>query len=383
MILHGATWKNPRGYEPLAAAARVWHTRYPQITIEWHQFPWYEFEKCVLGGGDMEFDLVMFDHPWTGSLAGSRVLPWEPLLPPEYLAGLQTRVVSPSLESYELNGSHWALPLDAACHAGLFRADLLSDGQLPVYWDEVSAFAREHHRPDERYGLVLSVEGVLGHCLFLSMMAGIGHPAYLDAEDLTCDRPAAEYVLNLIKELLAFVPPGSENWGPWDIYQWLVTTDGAVYSPSIFAYANYFGPGKRASQLRLCPVPSFRGCGPGRPILGGVGLGITTGCKFVKEAVEYSMFLMDDDTQRDLFPAHHGQPAAKSAWMDAETNARTHGFYSSLSESMNAAYIRPTYRGFHELELAGGQILQRFWDGTQTLQDTLNQLCRPSIRTLV
>ena len=103
ITLRGATWKNPRGYDPLAAAAQAWHKSHPHIKIEWHQFPWYEFENRVLGQGGTDFDLLMFDHPWTGPIAGSRVLAWDPLLPQGYLADLQARVVSPSTESYRID----------------------------------------------------------------------------------------------------------------------------------------------------------------------------------------------------------------------------------------------------------------------------------------
>ncbi len=59
----------------------------------------------------------------------------------------------------------------------------------------------------------------------------------------------------------------------------------------------------------------------------------------------------------------------------------TNGFYNALSGCMNAAYNRPRYPCFHELEWTGGQILQQFWNGDRNLHDTLSLLRPPSMRT--
>lgn len=377
ITLRGATWQNPRGYEPLVAAARAWVARTSGIHIDWQQFPWYEFEDQVFGRGENKFDLVMFDHPWTGALADSHLLKWNSLVPPSYLESLRGRVVAPSAESYQLNGDTWGLPLDGSCHAGLFRQDLVEYSELPRLWEDVGPWAQAHHHPPHHFGLVLSLEGVLGHCLFLSMLASLGYPAYLNPENPTCNRAAAEYVLTTIRDLLPFTPPGSTKWGPWDIYERFCGTDMVAYSPSIFAYANYFQPSGRGRELRLFQVPGFTGCCTGNAILGGVGLGITTTCKYVMEASAYGSFLMEDATQLEIFPSNHGQPAAKSAWNDERLNAETNGFYKALGECMKTAYVRPTYSGFHKLELAGGRVLQGWWDGNSKLGDTLDAICSP------
>lgn len=379
ILLRGITWQNPRGYDPLVESARRYAAMHPPVQVEWEQQPWYRFEETILDSlrrGDGRYDLIMFDHPWVGHLARQRwVLPWETLAPAGYLEELRARVVAPSLESYEYDGQTWALPLDAASHAGLYRADLVDAAALPTTWEQIEAFARAHHDPPHRYGLVLSVEGVLGSCLFLSMMAGMGAEPYLDENDPSCDRAAAEYVLTTIKRLLTYAPPGSTRWGPWDIYDHLCAQDDAGYSPSIFAYVNYFnGVSARGDQLRLCAAPAFAKKGVARPILGGVGLGIAHTCRHGAEAAAYGMYLMSDEVQRDLFPHFRGQPAARAAWEDAALNARVHNFYADLGQNMTNAYIRPRYPAFHTLELENGQAMQDYWDDRADLSTTLAKL---------
>ena len=379
ITLRGITWQNPRGYDPLVEASARYRAIAPSVTVEWEQQPWYRFEETILESlrrGDGRYDLIMFDHPWVGHLARQRwLLPWETLVSAGYLAALRSRVVAPSLESYEWDGQTWALPLDAACHAGLYRSDLVTETELPGTWEALEAFARVQHDPPHRYGLVLSVEGVLGNCLFLSLMAGLGYPPYPDEADPACDRAAAEYVLTLVRRLLAFTPPGSAHWGPWDIYDHLCQFDDAAWSPSIFAYVNYFsGVSERGDQLRLCRVPSFSATGAGRPILGGVGLGIAHTCPHPAEAASYGVYLMSDAVQRDVFPPFRGQPAARAAWQDEGVNSRAHHFYAGLLPNMASAYTRPRYPAFHALELANGRVLQDYWDGRADLDATLAQL---------
>jgi multiple sugar transport system substrate-binding protein len=83
---------------------------------------------------------------------------------------------------------------------------------------------------------------------------------------------------------------------------------------------------------------------------------------------------MSDSVQRDLFPAHSGQPGAAAAWRDEAINQRFHGFYADLLPNMQQAYTRPRYPAFHALELANGRILQEFWDDSADLNTTLDRL---------
>lgn len=377
--LRGITWKNPRGYDPLVAASALWRQRHPSVEVLWEQLPWYQFEERVLaslasGESEGAFDLIMFDHPWTGKLASERwLVPWDELAGRDYIVNLKGRVASPSTESYEWAGHLWALPLDAACHAGLIRTDLVQLVSIPATWEAMQDWAAERFDPPTRYPLVLSVEGVLGSCLFLSMMAGMGHAPYLEEENPTCDKDAAGHVLRLVKSLLRYTPPGSSKWGPWDIYEHLCNQDNVGYSPSIFAYANYF-KGKRGGNLRLRRVPGFSGGKQGCPILGGVGLGIARTCKNLALASEYGKLLMSDEVQRDVFPFHSGQPAARAAWANPLVDGSVNGFYSQLADNMRTAYVRPRYKSFHRLELNIGAALQRYWDDVADFDATLSAI---------
>ncbi len=248
---------------------------------------------------------------------------------------------------------------------------------MPDTWEMLPAWAVAHQRERGSAGLVLSLEGVLGNCLFLTMMAGLGYPALHDEDHPQFDAAAAEYCLSLVQKLLPYVPPGSTHWGPWDIYDYMCADDECAYSPSIFAYVNYFrGVSARGDCLRLATVPQWQRSGQRAAILGGVGLGIAHTCPHLQAAACYGAYLMSDASQFEHFAMHEGQPAANAVWQDAEINERFHHFYRDLQPNMGVAYVRPRYPAFHAIELANGRALQRFWDGHQTLQETLIQLSK-------
>ncbi len=376
-VIKGLTWKNPRGELPLLASACEWQTRRPDVRIEWEALSWYAFENALLAALENpgpDYDLVMFDHPWTGSLACSGgMLPWDSLMTQEELVGIRGRIVPPSFDSYVWDGKVWGLALDGACHAGLIRKDLAEIDSVPSHWEDIAAWAESVRCESLPYPLVLSVEGVLGSCLFLSMMASGGHAVTVVDSALCLDSTATLQVLRLLRSLLAYVPPGSTHWGPWDIYEYFCRSDESAYSPSIFAYVNYFHAEGRGAQLRLLETPGLNGR-RGTPILGGVGLGIMKKCSLLEEAVEYARYLISDAAQTRLFPENSGQPTAKAAWECAVLDRQYHGFYSSLSREMEHAYMRPRVPGFHFIELEIGRSLQPYWDGEATEESILAQL---------
>ncbi len=379
MRLRGLTWQNPRGYDPLVATAGAWAEREPDVEVAWEALPWIDFEHRLIDsfeGRAEPYDLVMLDHPWVGTLSSRGWLrAWDELAEPDYLAELRGRVVAPSYESYVWGGRLWALPVDAACHAGLIRRDLVDAADLPREWRDIAAWAADYRSPTVRYPLVLSVSSVLGHCLFLALMQARGTPPYTEAERPRCDRDAAADVLEAIVDLLRFVPPESARWGPWDIYEHLTAHDDVAWSPQIFAYVNYFDAAS-PRRLKLVDCPSWSGH-EATPILGGVGLAVSARSQHPDAAAAYARFTMSEPAQRDLFPHHRGQPAARSVWTDPHLNRPADGFYTDLLPQMRRSFVRPRYPGFHDLELRNADVLQRLWDGDATIPQTVAALHDP------
>ncbi len=378
VTLTGITWKNPRGYDPLVEASRSYENKTPDINIKWEQYPWYEFEHRILDDFKNKtgiYDIIMFDHPWTGTLCKNGwLLPWDDYLPNTYFRLLRRRVVPPSVESYNYKGKQWALPLDAASHCALYQKAKGLETTLPVHWEDIKDWATEAQKMGYKTPLVLSLQGVLGSCLFLSMMAAYGKPAFSNPEEENIHVPTAEYILTLLKELQVYCPPKSSKWAPWDIYEKFSANKDLLYSPSLFAYVNYLGTAHNGKQLHISRVPIFSHNKKSKAIIGGVGLGLTRSCRNIKAAVDYGTYLMSDLVQKEIFPIHNGQPAFKAVWEDDSINETVNNFYKDLKPNMDNGYIRPRYNGFHDVELAIGQTLQKWWDNEHSIGLTIKKL---------
>ena len=370
VTIYGITWKNTRGYNPLLAASMEWNATHPGYKVVWEQKNWYEFEHAViesLSAEDGRYDLIMYDHPWVGTLVDNGwLLPLEAVIGERMTTDVMKRAIPPSADSYYLGGSHYAFPVDAACHVGMSRTDMVNNTAIPEYWEELETWAKSVKSKSLPYPIVLSVEGVLGSCMFLTLMASLDAPAFHSQNVGDFDPEAARYALDILGSLITYCPPDSTHWGPWDIYLAMATQPGIGYSPSIFGYVNYFETEPYGQYLSVVAPPSFTGYAGPRPILGGVGLGLSHHAQtrdHFNMIVDYALFQASDDVQLRTSVENNGQPAARLVWESQHVNARFKNFYKESAKAMKQAYIRPRYPGFHERELAIGRALQPFWDG--------------------
>lgn len=370
VTVYGITWKNTRGYDPLLAGSVEWNLGHPGCQVVWEQKDWYEFEHAViesLSGEDGRYDLIMYDHPWVGTLVDNDwLVAIDAAIGSQASRDVMERIVPPSAESYCVDGSYYAFPLDAACHVGISRTDIIDTAAIPPLWEELATWAKAVKSKSLPYPIVLSVEGVLGSCMFLTVMASLDAPAFRSLSVGDFDPEAARYALDLLRSLITYCPPNSTHWGPWDIYSAMATQPGIGYSPSIFGYVNYFKIEPYGRHLAVLAPPCFKGHSHSMPILGGVGLGLAHHARdrdHFDMIVDYAMFQASDDVQLRISVENNGQPAARVVWESPEVNLRFNNFYADSANAMKRAYIRPRYPGFHERELAIGQALQPFWDG--------------------
>jgi len=123
---------------------------------------------------------------------------------------------------------------------------------------------------------------------------------------------------------------------------------------------------------------------PGRPIrtvLGGTGVAISTHCKHVPEAVEYLGYLAGKLCQRTIYGLSGGQPVRRSAWSDETMNAITNRFFLRTLDCLEAAWVRPRYNGYIQLqETAGIPIVNylRAGGNARAVLESLDELYRNS-----
>ena len=170
--LCGLSWGHRRANGPLGPLVARFRREHPEIEIDWQVRPLSDFEHQGIAGVAERFDLVIYDHPFSGDIeASGAFLPLDDLVPELAPTG-SARYVGPSLDSYRYRGRIYGAPVDAATQHALVRADLMESDVIPTRWDDVLALgARLRSR-----GLFLGFAGETPHAglTVAALMANAG-----------------------------------------------------------------------------------------------------------------------------------------------------------------------------------------------------------------
>jgi len=369
----GLTWDHPRGYNALAAAARL-RREEDGLDISWEKQPLEGFESHPIADLCARYDLVVMDHPHLGEAYDEGCLmALEDVFSGADLAAIKTASVGACAASYYWHGQHWALPLDAATQVCAYRADLFSPP--PITWQEVVELARRSGQ------VALSLAGPHAFLSFLSMCVAFD-AAGVEPEDGVFVQPdLGVRVCEFMRELVAYAPKTVINFNPIGILEHMAHGDDVALCPLIYGYVNYAAPTGDARLISFTNAPCTKRGGRMGSVLGGTGIAISKKCAMSDGLKRHLLWLMSDAAQIDFIPAHQGQPAHRAAWQDARVNGLVNNFYSQTWQTMETAYIRPRHHGFIAFQSQGSQWLRDALQSGQTpkaVVEHLNQLFRQS-----
>ena len=369
MQLKGMTWDHPRGYDPLAAAAREWEAR-TGVSIAWDRRSLQDFETYPVRDLAERYDLIVIDHPHVGQVMAEGCLrPFEMVEVEEIAAGS----LGQSFPSYFWQGHQWALPIDAAAQVQAWRPDRLA---APLtQWDEVMKLAREGRvacplLPPHSLMTLFSLCGLLGGTL---KVAG---PALFDQHN-----GAAAY--RLLADLVAPLDPASFRQDPISVLEAMTEPDAkAVMSPFIYGYVSYAQEGFRATRLAFADLPAVGDAGPRGSALGGTGIAVSGLRGRSDEAARFARWLAGAEAQAGLYAAAGGQPGHAEAWAADAVNAPVLDFYRSTRRTLDAAWVRPRHDGYMAYQQAASDRindgLKRGEEGASVIAD-LNRMFEASL----
>lgn len=327
MHYRGLTWDHPRGYSALMAAAGRLDEATDGLSIAWDKHSLEGFEAHPIADLCERYDLIVFDHPHVGEAVSAGCLqPLESLLTANEIAALERDTIGPCLSSYQFDGLHWGLPLDAATQVMAYRADL-HDGPPPVTWDDVSELSK-------RKPVALSLAGPHAALTFQSIVAALSRT---EDPEAFVPQHAGLAALDLMARITARSPPVVRDANPIGILAHMAAHTDVVLCPLVYGYVNYAG------SITFANAP--RATKNGRPgsTLGGTGIGISERCTVTEPLLTHLRWLMGAQAQTDFIPAHDGQPSRRSAWMDSGVNSRWGNFYRNTAETLERAHVRPRH----------------------------------------
>lgn len=348
ITLRGMTWSDPRGYDPVMAAAAAFAELDPRVSIVWDKQPLQGFESAPVDELAATYDLMVIDHPHVGMVSRQGcLLPLNRHAAPFELDRLQAETVGKSFASYTLDGQQWALPIDAATQVQAIRPDLQP---APAQsWGEVVAAARE--------GAViwpLRPPHVL--MSFFTLAANLGEPCAVTPGALL-PRATGCKVLEAMQAVAVLVDPACRGMDPIAALDALAESRTHRLVPLTYLYAPYARTGHRANRIAFHDIPALGNGGPIGSALGGTGIAVSARTKHPEVCTRFAIWLASAEVQRGLYSANNGQPGNARAWGDAAVNAAVGNAYHNTRISHEAAWLRPRHDGYMAFQEEGSHIV--------------------------
>lgn len=348
ITLRGMTWSDPRGYDPVVAAAAAFAALEPGVTITWDKRSLQGFESTPVDELAATYDLMVIDHPHVGAVAGEGcLLPFDAHASPMDLARIQGETVGKSYASYAIAGRQWALPLDAATQVQAIRPDQLP-GPL-TRWSQVVDLARQG-----RVVWPLRPPHVL--MSFFTLAANIGDPCAVTPGPLV-SRATGLRVLAALQAVSDAVDPACHNMDPIAAMNALAEGNRYAMAPHTYLYAPYARDGYRANRIAFHDIAALGQMGPIGSALGGTGIAISARTKHPELCTRFALWIAGAEVQAGLYSANNGQPGNARAWSDPGVNEPVANAYLQTRLTHEAAWLRPRHAGYMAFQELGSEIV--------------------------
>ncbi|MBX6360729.1 MAG: extracellular solute-binding protein [Acidobacterium ailaaui] len=338
----------------MVAVAQRYEELHPGIRIHWEKRTLDEFGHKPVDQLIHDFDLIVIDHPWAGfCFTQCLVFDLKKLLSQEQLKDLQQNCIGLSFESYLYGDKLLAIPIDTAAPVPSWRPDIFErEGfPLPETWDELVALS------DKKQVVMPGFDADLFLNWMMLLYALDAHP--FEHEDHFAEREGGMEAAFLLKRLAEPMPKEIIHWNPIFIAELMTQSDHIAYCPFAYSYNNYSRPSFVNNPLRYGNLIAMDGK-PLRSILGGAGIAISSGCKEIEIAVDFSLYCASAAIQSGIYTYSGGQPVRKEAWEDDQLKQFTGGFFEDTYLTHQNALIRPRYNGFVNFQKKAGLLLQQF-----------------------
>lgn len=358
-VLRGLTWGHRRATGPLDPLSAAFTERHPDIAVDWVVRPLSDFEHQGLEELASIYDLIIYDHPFSGSIVEAGA--FEPLSSyPHTMLGLAeaSRYLGKSMLSYRFGGSVFGLPIDAATQHAAYRADILEGAgeAVPASWFEATALGARLAGRGIKLGL--AVKTPHAGLAVAALMANAGRPWVTDPDQaFEIDRDAFVAAYEAVRELFAFSHREALQWNAIDLHEAMIARDDIVYTPCVYGYGTY----GEADHRRRLSFADFAGrVAPyhAGSVLGGTGLAVSRNVANKDAALAFVAFAASEEGQRHI-QSKHGQPGLASLWTGGEADARFNGFFSGARRSIETAWMRPRHRGYIGFQAAFGEVVAK------------------------
>ncbi|RMD92900.1 MAG: extracellular solute-binding protein [Alphaproteobacteria bacterium] len=362
--LRGMTWSDPRGYDPVVAAARSYALAHPGISVSWDKRSLQGFESTPVEQLAERYDLMVIDHPHIGAcVSRGCLLPLDEWLPRELLAALANETVGKSFISYAMGGHQWALPIDAATQVQAWRPDLCRPLRR---WEEVIEAARAGD-------VLLPLRPPHNLMCLYTLAANLGRPCGSQRAGVV-DPDVGRTVFEALLAVVEHLDPACHGMDPIAALDALATGRRARVIPLTYLYKGYANAGYREHRIAFADFPVLGASGPLGSALGGTGIAVSARTGHPEAATAFAGWLASAECQTGIYAAANGQPGNALAWADPAVNAPVLDAYRNTRMSHEAAWLRPRHDGYMGFQEDGSEVVGEILRGKTSVDAGLAAL---------
>lgn len=372
VTLRGLSWGHRRASGSLPALTSRFRQLNPDVEIVWQDRTLAGFEHQAIEDLVGQHDLIIYDHPFSGDIAKHRCFVQLDSQLSELRGQGTSRFVAKNVDIYRFDGAVWGAPIDAATQHAIIRRDLLPDGEAtPVSWCEMLQLgARLSAR-----GLHLGSAFKTPHAGLMlgSLMANLGRPWTPSEDGLRLDPEALDEGLKALAGLHAFCPAEVVEWDAIDLHERMVGRDDIVFAPCTYGYATY-GEADMRRRLGFADFPGIAEPYFAGTAIGGTAIGVSAVSPHRDEALAFVRFVLSDEAQNEIIPAHHGQSALRQAWDNPHWVEVYNGYHRDVRRTIDAAWVRPRVPSYIPFQAELGSLLAAWLRGEFELNETKDRV---------
>jgi multiple sugar transport system substrate-binding protein len=355
--LTGITWDHTRGYDSIVAATKAYMAVNPDVQISWDKRVLHDFGHAPVDGLARDYDMVILDHPWAGFIAADGCfVALDDVIDADTLASLAKRSAGPSHRTYSYDGKQWALAIDAATLVASYREDIMAElgATPPRTWEQVIALAEQCNAAGKQ--VLIPMGPIDAISSFLTLTANLSITPFADDKRMV-HVDVARTVMTALKALMRHCDDACYEHTPVSVMEAMSTTDDVAYCPLMYGYNNYARAGYRPHRCRYADIPALGDDGPLGSHIGGAGLAISKRCAHLDVAADFAQYAAGGQCQRTIYFSAGGQPGHLDAWEDPAVDEAAGGFFSDTRETIERAYVRPTYNGYLPFQYEAGRLI--------------------------
>ena len=349
-VLRGMAWNHLRGMGPALAVSEAFRCQQPATMVLWDTRPLGDFEAYPIEQLARQYDLILFDHPFTGdAAAGPWLLPLDEWIEAPVLDDLSAQAVGQSFQSYRWAGHQWGLPVDAA-------AQVMVSGAEPAHgeadWKALWRWAQNPLGGAPPLNFALPGSPVHLYSLWLAICQRLAGEDLWTSLGLRSD--IAVPALEILERLWQAAFEGARSWDPITLLPWLGEQQG--FSPWVFGYVTYSRPGYSAHPVRFARIPTTKDNPGVGSVLGGVGIGVSSLSKNRAQAVAFAKYFASPAVQSTVVLRAGGQPAVREVWENPDLGGP---FFHDTLPTVRQALLRPRARGYPAFQAQAAQVVHQ------------------------